>query len=221
MTKARDATLAEFAEAGLLAAFGTSEPVRYETNTEPHDHFRCRLCLRLFDLETLTASAQSMPRGFTLERIETRAEGACADCAATSAACSKGVRTIAAVGALPDPLPKGLACLATPGALGTMLLAASPVGLVRLAFDDHGDADELRARAAGRSAAARPLARTSTGQDTSSRATYRPCHRDWLSARLDRPGRPRSRRARGDERRSRTASIAPTRRSAASSPPTR
>jgi methylated-DNA-[protein]-cysteine S-methyltransferase len=144
------ATLAEFTEAGLLAAFGTSQPVRYETNTAPHDHFRCRLCLRLFDLQTFKATEQSMPRGFTLERIETRAEGACADCADYQRGLQEGVRTIAAGGALPDPLPKGLACLATEGALGTMLLAASPVGLVRLAFDDHGDADELRARAARR-----------------------------------------------------------------------
>ena len=60
------------------------------------------------------------------------------------------MRTIAAVGALPDPLPKGLACVAMAGPLGTLLLAASPVGLVRLAFDDHGDADELQALAAGR-----------------------------------------------------------------------
>src|SRR3954466_6886015 len=74
-------TLAEFTEVGLLAALGTSEPVRYETNTEPHDHFRCRLCLRLFDLDTLKAAEQSMPRGFTRLRTETRAEGTCADCA--------------------------------------------------------------------------------------------------------------------------------------------
>ena len=144
------ATLAEFADAELLAAFGTSEPVRYETNTEPHDHFRCSLCLRLFDLATLTAGAQSMPRGFTLERIETRAEGTCADCAAYARGLRKGVSMISAVGALPDPVPKGLACRAMAGPLGTLLLAASPVGLVRLAFEDHGEADELRARAAGR-----------------------------------------------------------------------
>ena len=144
------ATLAEFTEAGLLAAFGTSEPVRYETNTTLHDHFRCRLCLRVFDLATLTATAQAMPRGFTLERVETRADGVCADCAGYQRGLMKGARTIAAVGALPDPLPKGLACVAMAGPLGTLLLAASSVGLVRLAFDDHGDADELRARAARR-----------------------------------------------------------------------
>jgi Fe2+ or Zn2+ uptake regulation protein/O6-methylguanine-DNA--protein-cysteine methyltransferase len=144
------ATLAEFADAGLLAAFGTSEPVRYETNIEPHDHFRCRLCLRLSDLQTLKASGQSLPRGFTVERIETRAEGMCGDCADYKRGLKRGARTIATHGALPDPLPRGLACLLSEGPLGTLLLAASPVGLVRLAFDDHGDADELRARAAGR-----------------------------------------------------------------------
>jgi Fe2+ or Zn2+ uptake regulation protein/O6-methylguanine-DNA--protein-cysteine methyltransferase len=144
------AALAEFAEAGLLSAFGTSEPVRYETNIAPHDHFRCRLCLRLFDLGVLTANDQAMPRGFTLERIETRAEGACADCTSYQRGLRKGVRAIAAVGALPDPLPKGLACVAMAGPLGTLLLAASPVGLVRLGFDDHGDAGELGARAAAR-----------------------------------------------------------------------
>ena len=44
------AALAELTELGLLAARGSPEPVRYETNTEPHQHFRCRLCLRLFDV---------------------------------------------------------------------------------------------------------------------------------------------------------------------------
>jgi Fur family transcriptional regulator, stress-responsive regulator len=144
------ATLAEFTEVGLLAAFGTPDPVRYETNTEPHDHFRCRLCLRLYDLDTPNAAEQALPRGFTLERIETRAEGACVDCGAYQRGLRKGARTIAAAGALPDPRPKGLACLMLEGPLGTLLLAASPVGLVRLAFDDHGDASELRARATGR-----------------------------------------------------------------------
>jgi Fe2+ or Zn2+ uptake regulation protein/O6-methylguanine-DNA--protein-cysteine methyltransferase len=144
------AALAEFTQAGLLAAFGTSEPVRYETNTAPHDHFRCRLCLRLYDLDKLHAAGQALPRGFTLERIETRAEGACAECADYQRGLKKGARTIASRGALPDPLPKGLACRAMAGPLGTLLLAASPVGLVRLAFDDHGDAHELRTRAGGR-----------------------------------------------------------------------
>jgi methylated-DNA-[protein]-cysteine S-methyltransferase len=142
------ATLAEFTDVGLLAAFGTPEPVRYETNIEPHDHFRCRVCLRLFDIDTLKGSDRPVPRGFTFERIETRAEGTCAECAQYQRGLRKGAASIAANGALPQPLPGGLACLVTDGPLGSILLAASAVGLVRLAFDDHGDAGELRARAA-------------------------------------------------------------------------
>jgi methylated-DNA-[protein]-cysteine S-methyltransferase len=143
-------TLAEFTEVGLLSAFGTSEPVRYETNTEPHDHFRCRLCLRLFDLDTLKAAEQSMPRGFTLERTETRAEGTCADCADYERGLRKGTTTIAASGALAQPLAQGIACVAIEGPLGAIALAASDEGLLRIAFEGHGDADELRARAASR-----------------------------------------------------------------------
>jgi Fe2+ or Zn2+ uptake regulation protein/O6-methylguanine-DNA--protein-cysteine methyltransferase len=143
-------TLAEFTEVGLLAAFGTSEPVRYETNTEPHDHFRCRLCLRLFDLDTLTAAEQSMPRGFTLERKETRAEGTCADCGDYGRGLRKGTTTIAANGALAQPFAQGMACVVTDGPLGPIALAASEEGLLRIAFEGHGDADELRARATSR-----------------------------------------------------------------------
>src|SRR4051794_1406815 len=43
------ATLAELTELGLLAALGSADPVRYEANTRPHQHFACRLCRRLFD----------------------------------------------------------------------------------------------------------------------------------------------------------------------------
>jgi methylated-DNA-[protein]-cysteine S-methyltransferase len=144
------ATLAEFTEAGLLAAFGTPDPVRYETNTAPHDHFRCRLCLRLFDLETLEDSERPVPRGFMLERVETRGEGTCAECGAYQRGLRKGASSIASSGALPQLLPRGVACLVADGPLGSIVLAASAVGLLRLAFEDHGDADALRARAASR-----------------------------------------------------------------------
>jgi Fe2+ or Zn2+ uptake regulation protein/O6-methylguanine-DNA--protein-cysteine methyltransferase len=143
-------TLAEFTEVGLLSAFGTSEPVRYETNTEPHDHFRCRLCLRLFDLDTLKAAEQSMPRGFTLERTETRAEGTCADCGDYERGLRKGTTSIAATGALAQPAAQGIACVVTEGPLGPIALAASDKGLLRIAFEGHGDEEEMRARAASR-----------------------------------------------------------------------
>src|SRR5947208_708492 len=44
------ATLAELSELGLVSAFGSPEPVRYELNVVPHQHFRCRQCGRLFDV---------------------------------------------------------------------------------------------------------------------------------------------------------------------------
>jgi Fur family transcriptional regulator, stress-responsive regulator len=142
------ATLAEFTELGLLAAFGTPDPVRYETNTAPHDHFRCRLCLRLFDLETLRDGEQSVPRGFVLEWVETRAEGTCGECGAYQRGLRKGASSIASGGAMPQPRPQRLACVVADGPLGSIMLAASANGLLRLAFENHGDAGELRARAA-------------------------------------------------------------------------
>src|SRR5512133_325884 len=143
-------TLAEFTEVGLLSAFGTSEPVRYETHTEPHDHFRCRLCQRLFDLGTLTAAEQAVPRGFTLERTETRAEGICADCGHYERGLRKGAANIAAHGALAQPPAQGMACVVTQSPLGRIALAASREGLLRIAFEGHGDVDELNALAASR-----------------------------------------------------------------------
>src|ERR1700709_67409 len=69
------AALAELTELGLLAAVGSPEPVRYETNTRAHQHFRCRLCLRLFDI-TLDAAATDELRGagFLVERVAVTAE---------------------------------------------------------------------------------------------------------------------------------------------------
>ncbi len=77
------ATLAEFSELGLVSAFGSPEPVRYETNLEPHAHLRCQLCLRIFDL----VGGQQDPGditdpGFVAERVETRADGICDECTA-------------------------------------------------------------------------------------------------------------------------------------------
>jgi Fe2+ or Zn2+ uptake regulation protein/O6-methylguanine-DNA--protein-cysteine methyltransferase len=177
------ATLAEFTEVGLIAAVGTPEPVRYETNTEPHGHFRCRLCLRLFDVGTLQAADPPMPRGFTLERVETRAEGVCADCSSYQRGLRRGTATIAADGALPKPLPAGAAVLETAGPLGTVLLSASPEGLVRLAFEDHGDADGLRA-AARRGRGSRP-ARTNVEQAARELERYLAGEAHELSCRID------------------------------------
>jgi Fe2+ or Zn2+ uptake regulation protein/O6-methylguanine-DNA--protein-cysteine methyltransferase len=146
------ATLAEFAELGLLSAFGSPEPVRYETNVELHAHFRCHLCLRLFDL----IGGQQEPAditdvGFVVERVETRADGVCDECASYGSGLRTGARTIMTSGPATDTLSaSGVAVSEVASPLGKLLLAATPHGLTRLAFEDHGDADALRDHAGRR-----------------------------------------------------------------------
>ena len=146
------ATLAEFSELGLLSAFGAPEPVRYETNTTHHWHFRCRLCLRTFDLLSgLQSPEEITDPGFSVERVDTRAEGICAQCNDYDAGLRAGARAIAKSGAAGDTLgAPGVATAVADGPLGPLVLAATPHGLTRVAFEGHGDFDALRAHAASR-----------------------------------------------------------------------
>lgn len=148
------ATLAEFTEAGLLAAFGTPDPVRYETNTEQHAHFRCRICLRIFDLAGGPPDPEPFEqRGFRVERTDLRAEGICKQCHEYAAALRAGARAIARSGTSPQILsaPETTAVeLESP--LGPLLLAATPVGMTRVAFAEHGDFEFLRGLAGSRRA---------------------------------------------------------------------
>jgi methylated-DNA-[protein]-cysteine S-methyltransferase len=146
------ATLAEFSELGLLSASGAPEPVRYETNTTHHSHFRCRICLRIFDLVSgLQSPAEITDPGFSVERVDTRAEGVCADCNGYDAGLRAGARAISQSGPAADTLAApGVATAVADGPLGTLLLAATPLGLTRVAFEGHGDFDALRAHAASR-----------------------------------------------------------------------
>jgi Fe2+ or Zn2+ uptake regulation protein/O6-methylguanine-DNA--protein-cysteine methyltransferase len=149
------ATLAELTELGLLSAVGLPEPVRYEVNTARHDHFRCRVCLRLFDLPSDSAPAPKIgARGFVVEHVDLRAEGICADCVHYEAGLREGVRAInEGTRGRPwtDVLKRpNVASASTDGPLGTVLLAATPTGILRLAFEEHFDAGELRQRAASR-----------------------------------------------------------------------
>ena len=146
------ATLAEFSELGLLSASGAPEPVRYETNTTHHSHFRCRLCLRVFDLLSgLQAPEEITDPGFSVERIDTRAEGICAECNDYDAGLRAGARAILQSGPAADTLAApGVAAAVVDGPLGALLLAATPQGLTRVAFEGHGDFDALRAHASSR-----------------------------------------------------------------------
>jgi Fe2+ or Zn2+ uptake regulation protein/O6-methylguanine-DNA--protein-cysteine methyltransferase len=146
------ATLAEFSELGLVSAFGSPEPVRYETNVDLHAHFRCRLCLRVFDLSGgLQDPEEINDPGFTVERVETRAEGICAECADYDAGLHTGAQSIRTTGPSSDTLSAAGTAVAEIGSpLGSLFLAATPKGLIRVAFEDHADADALGARASSR-----------------------------------------------------------------------
>ena len=90
---------------GLLSAFGAPEPVRYETNTTHHSHFRCRLCLRIFDLVSgLQDPADITDPGFSVERVDTQAEGICAECNDYDAGLSAGAHAISQSGPAADTL---------------------------------------------------------------------------------------------------------------------
>ena len=146
------ATLAEFSELGLLSASGAPEPVRYETNTNHHAHFYCRLCLRTFDLHSgLQNPEEITDPGFSVERVDTSAEGICAECNDYDAGLKAGARAISKSGPTADTLAApGVATASLDGPLGTLLLAATPQGLTRVAFEGHGDFEALRARATSR-----------------------------------------------------------------------
>jgi Fe2+ or Zn2+ uptake regulation protein/O6-methylguanine-DNA--protein-cysteine methyltransferase len=160
------AALNELTELGLVSAVGLPEPVRYELNTSHHDHFRCRLCLRLFDLNSAPDTPGLGPPRAVVERVDVRSEGICADCVDYEAGLKAGIRAIQRGSrGLPwaDMLQgTDVACAATEGPLGKVLLAASSDGLIRLAFEDHFDAGALEARAGTRrgSRAAREHLRT-------------------------------------------------------------
>jgi Fe2+ or Zn2+ uptake regulation protein/O6-methylguanine-DNA--protein-cysteine methyltransferase len=161
------ATLAELSELGLLAAVGGSDPIRYETNTTPHNHFRCRVCMRLFDVDL---GGAQLPRdrlaGFTIETIAVQAEGVCAECHAYRRGLSDGAAGCLSTETLPAGELGTMSCARVDSPLGELALAASAEGIVHLAFSDHADFTGLLARARSRrgSAAARArLAALSSG----------------------------------------------------------
>jgi Fe2+ or Zn2+ uptake regulation protein/O6-methylguanine-DNA--protein-cysteine methyltransferase len=142
------ATLAELAELGLLASVGSSDPVRYETNLAAHDHFHCRLCMRLFDVELEGASLRRRRlEGFTIERVAVRAEGICSPCGDYLRGLNEGAAGILARPTLDAQRITTLACATVESPIGAIGMAASPSGIVRLAFADHADAEAISLRA--------------------------------------------------------------------------
>ncbi len=146
------ATLAELAELGLLGSVGNPEPVRYETNVEPHDHFRCRLCLRLFDIELggrELLESRTLP-GYSIEAIGVHGEGICGQCHDYERGVIDGARTVIDRPTIGDDTLRGLSCLRVESPVGELALGASSEGVVRVAFQDHADFEQLSLRAKGR-----------------------------------------------------------------------
>jgi Fe2+ or Zn2+ uptake regulation protein/O6-methylguanine-DNA--protein-cysteine methyltransferase len=149
------ATLAELSELGVLGSVGTADPIRYETNHSVHDHFRCRLCLRLFDVDL---GEDRLPRrrldGYRIESISIHLEGVCAECERYERGLIQGAAEMIDTPQLDRDEVDRLACATLPSPLGDLALAASEEGVVRVAFSDHADFDGLSAQGKRRRGAA-------------------------------------------------------------------
>ncbi len=129
------ATLADLAEAGLLASVGDQDPVRYEVNTDRHDHFRCRLCLRLFDVELRGVSGRALTdQGYVVEHVEVLAEGVCRACGRYGDGLRDGARAMTEDGSIDLT---GVAAVGAETAAGPVVVAATEKGVRRLAFPEQ------------------------------------------------------------------------------------
>ena len=134
------ATLAELTELGLLAAFGDSDPVRFETNLDEHGHFRCRLCLRIFDVAVPVPGVGTLTRrGFDVEQVAVVAEGVCRDCRAFERGLRDGAAALGATPQLDDDALGSVGCATHETPLGPVMLAATAAGMARVAFPEHAD----------------------------------------------------------------------------------
>jgi len=76
--------LDSFVRAGLASCpTDGGEPSRYEAQRAPHDHARCRVCGKLFDLPRAPRRrrATRAPSGFRVEDVTVVVRGVCGGCA--------------------------------------------------------------------------------------------------------------------------------------------
>ena len=75
-------TLSEFAAAGLLRPVSGGRTQLYEAGIEPHEHFRCLSCGRLYDVHVSTTGPLTLAEeGFAVSSV--LLEGTCPECAAS------------------------------------------------------------------------------------------------------------------------------------------
>ncbi|HEX6679987.1 MAG TPA: Fur family transcriptional regulator [Gaiellaceae bacterium] len=74
-------TLDLLEEMGLVRRVSTlGGSAVYDSRVDAHDHAVCRVCGRMFDLESASVPATPAPRGFRVERTQVEVVGVCANC---------------------------------------------------------------------------------------------------------------------------------------------
>ncbi|HTR71503.1 MAG TPA: transcriptional repressor [Mycobacteriales bacterium] len=82
-------SLAMLVDAGQIHELRLGSAIRYDRNSDHHDHLVCDACGRLVDVHaavdgaTLRTAARGH-RGFTIHGYDLRIHGVCADCTSTS-----------------------------------------------------------------------------------------------------------------------------------------
>jgi Fur family transcriptional regulator, peroxide stress response regulator len=66
---------------GLVRRVSTLEGAAvYDSRTDAHDHAICRVCGRMFDIDSSQLPAVAAPRGFKVEQAQLQLVGVCSDC---------------------------------------------------------------------------------------------------------------------------------------------
>ena len=154
------ATLAELTELGLLASFGSQDPVRYETNVAPHDHFRCHLCLRVFDVQLRRPSLAALERdGFSVTEVGVVLGGTCPHCQAFGNGLRDGAQAVIDGRQVSGAGLATLSCVRHETSVGPLLIGATRDGIARVVCEGHADfepfAERARTRRGGRDARGR------------------------------------------------------------------
>jgi len=75
-------TLKLFSERGLTKQLELCGEARFDGHTNPHSHFRCRSCGKIFDIDEPDLSALRLPEGFLVEQSSLNYIGLCPECRA-------------------------------------------------------------------------------------------------------------------------------------------
>jgi Fe2+ or Zn2+ uptake regulation protein len=89
-------SLSLFIEKGIAQPILIEETeTRYDADTSPHGHFRCRVCGRVYDFPLAKGNAfgdasgglaPRLPAGFRVELVQLCCQGVCAGCSSAGAA---------------------------------------------------------------------------------------------------------------------------------------